>query len=137
MFTDYRPNCDLNPPSWGDFQTRQNIIKGGMAQMAGDRSLAVQRAGESKCVDTMVPELNMRVCTWEGCKTIQSQPVGLGTGRLYLPSREDLAAGDPDTLAIESCPPLFGTFSQLYARNTNLPTPKHTNNRYSAPYGRS
>jgi hypothetical protein len=135
-FTDYRPNCDINPPSWGDFETRQMMLRTGMDKIASDRKQSVLMAGQRDCEDTMVPESHKRICTWSGCSTVLANPVGLGTGRLYLPGRPDLATADPNTLAVATFPTLFGTYSQTSVLPANSSrTPAASYNRYSAPYG--
>lgn len=135
-FTDYRPNCDINPPSWGDFETRQMMLRTGIDKIASDRKQSVLVAGQRDCQDTMVPESHKRICTWSGCSTVLAHPVGLGTGRLYLPGRPDLIQADPNILASATFPDLFGTYSQItpFAANARK-APVTPSNRYSAPYG--
>jgi hypothetical protein len=142
LFTDYRPNCSLlGPISNASFDKKRSIQQS--SQISTDRSLTAMRAGSTGCVDTMVPELTMRVCAWDGCATLPAQPVGIGQGRLHLPGRPDLAAGDPDAAAAALSFPLFGTFSpnpNLYVaaplsfQTQRLVVPARPN-RYSAPYG--
>ena len=145
LFTDYRPACDAMPPipkgSFGQFNRKQNMMQYGLHQIAAERSIAVLKAGSKGCVDTMVPELTKRVCRWDGCKTVPAHPAGVGTGRLPLPGRVDLVAGDPDVLAARVFPEMFDTFSQnpdLYvAAPARVKVPAHIpkTNRWSAPYG--
>lgn len=136
IFTDYRPNCDINPPSWGDFETRQMMLRTGTDKIASDRKQSVLLAGQRDCVDTMVPESHKRICTWSGCSTVLANPVGLGTGRLYLPGSPDLVTADPNMLAVKTVPSMFGTYSQTVqvSANASIP-PINPSNRYSAPYG--
>ena len=134
-FTDYRPNCDINPPSWGDFETRQMMLRTGVDKIASDRKQSVLVSGQRDCQDTMVPESHKRICTWSGCSTVLANPVGLGTGRLYLPDRHDLITADPNILATATFPTLFGTYSQTTTVPTSWRKPSvQTYNRYSAPY---
>ena len=141
LFTDYRGNCQLFTNT--DFDTKQRFMTNGTLQMQNDRTLLTMVAASTGCVDTMVPELTKRVCDWSGCQTLPSQPAGLGQGRLYLPGRKDLAAGDPDVLAAATFP-MPGTFSAnanpyfmdtgLVARSGHIGVPARPN-KYSAPYG--
>ena len=149
LFTDYRSSCSLlsqtptRSPAFGfDFERKQNLQKSGVHMISADRSTTVLRAGSVGCVDTMVPELTKRVCTWNGCVTLPAHAAGIGQGRLYLPGRQDLVAADPDLLAAATAFD-HGTFSS----NPNLYTsaPKVVpvsaiavpakKNRYSVPYG--
>jgi len=152
LFTDYRANCDLinspvtKSPAFGaSFDDKQRMQQTGSLLINTDRSLTVMRAGRvGGCVDTMVPELSKRVCRWDGCKTMQAHPAGIGQGRLYLPGRTDLVTADPDLLA-EATAFDFGTFSanpNLYvvgpaatAAPAGSVIPSRTANRYSVPYG--
>jgi hypothetical protein len=76
----------------------------GIARQLNNRKLA-----PVACVDTMVPELYKRVCTWKGCKTVPGSHVGIGTGRIYVPSAEG-AAADAQMLSDISVPKLHMTF---------------------------
>jgi len=141
LFTDYRGNCQIFTST--DFDTKQRLMRQGNLQIQNDRTLLTMLAASTGCVDTMVPELTKRTCDWSGCQTLASQPAGLGQGRLYLPGRPDLAAGDPDVLATATFP-MPGTFSAnanpyfndvgLVARAGLIGIPARPN-RYSAPYG--
>jgi hypothetical protein len=117
LFTDYRANGSLLPPLpktlWSEYDRRNAMLSTGSARIAGDRSTTVLRAGQSACVDTMVPEQNKRVCMWNGCETKEAHPVGLGTGRLYDTHFRANVSVDPDVLASSTGPELFGTFSPL------------------------
>jgi hypothetical protein len=147
IFTDYRANCKLLPPlhggTWADYDRRAVMLNGGQGRIADERRKAVLRGGSSasSCVDTMVPELKKRVYAWNGPvgeKLVQ--PVGVGTGRFYLPGRLDLLDADPDVVALATIPQsmLFGTHSAaggsyvIPTRHAILPP---TKNRYSGPYG--
>lgn len=99
--------------------------------------MTVMRAGHGACVDTMVPELSKRVYSWNGPVELLSQPAGIGTGRMYLPGRQELVAGDPDVLAAATFPELFGTFaaSRGFVQPQAPVAGPTAKNRYSAPYG--
>ena len=147
LFTDYRPNCSLLAPlsllTWDDYGRKRRMVTTGEVQAASDRSLLVLRGGAQGCVDTMVPELKKRIYTWAGpAGVVTAHPVGVGTGRMYLPGRPELATADPDVLAAATFP-MPGTFvpnPQLYsaaplqrlAANRPVAGPR---NRYASPYG--
>jgi hypothetical protein len=149
LFTDYRRNCELveappivtssgPAPRWfNGFDRRAQMMKGGQKLMNEDRMFTTWIAGTKGRVDTMVPELNKRICTSDGCTTLPAQAVGLGTGRLPLPGRSDLAAADPDVVALRVTPGLFDTFSShLVGSHSNSRLIEDRGlNRYSAPYG--
>lgn len=147
LFTDYRANCQLLPPvrggPWADFDRRASMLISAETRITDDRRKAVLRAGTAfaSCVDTMLPELKKRVYAWNGPvgeKLVE--PVGLGTGRFYLPGRTDLLDADPDIVALVTIPPsmLPGTHSSAGGsfatpmRHAILPPVR---NRFSAPYG--
>jgi hypothetical protein len=142
LFTDYRPNCDLLAPKdggvWADFERRAAMLK---ASSKTDRVLASMRAGSTNCVDTMVPELQKRVYQWNGPVAVGlSHAAGIGTGRLYLPTRLDLMTADPDLVAAETIPDsmLPGTYpvsGRLYGSPSMTTTVPAKHNSYSAPYG--
>jgi hypothetical protein len=159
LFTNYRPNCSLLAPlgsgPWSDWSRKQNMVNTGEVTIATDRSTTVMRAGSVGCVDTMVPEFSKRVYAWNGPATsglgmqgpaeLVSQPVGLGTGRMYLPGHPGLVAGDPDVLARATIPDsmLPGTFSPnpnaYMMGGVQAPSVARetvgNRNTYSAPYG--
>jgi hypothetical protein len=150
LFTDYRASCSLLPNKaagglWPEMDRKLAFMGTGMLRVGADRSLTVLRAGTTGCVDTMVPELNKRIYDWRGGLQGIAQPVGVGTGRLYLPGRPDLITADPDTIAMATIPNamLPGTFAsspELYGPAMSMPlsaTPvvPARHNRYSAPYG--
>ena len=60
---------------------------------------------------SMVPELYKRVCTWKGCKVVPGNFMGIGTGRIYVPTAESLAS-NPQRLAEVVTPGLPGTFGR-------------------------
>lgn len=138
IFTDYRPNCDT-------VSNRQRLQRTGVQQIQTDRSLAAMAAGHAGCVDTMVPELNKRVYTWQGGAQVVSHTAGIGTGRFYLPGQPELLNADPDVVAAATIPDsmLPGTFQPnpfLYAPAMTVPSVAGPvvparRNRYSAPYG--
>jgi hypothetical protein len=146
IFTDYRPNCDTVPSGqWSEYNHRRGLQSTGVLQIQTDRSLAAMAAGHAGCVDTMVPELNKRVYTWQGGAQVVSQAVGIGTGRFYLPGQPELLNADPDVVAAATIPDsmLPGTFQPnpfLYAPAMTIPSVAGPvvparRNRYSAPYG--
>ena len=127
LFTDYRPSCNKE----SSFDTKERRQHNGQTQIHIDRAMAAKRAAVAGCVDTMVPELTKRVCTWNGCTTIPAQYVGIGQGRLYFPAHTDM---DPDALAKTAFS--FGTFPVKTPTITTKPVTDlpPTRNRYSAPY---
>ncbi len=150
LFTDYRPNCSLLAPlgsgNWAGWSRKQTMVNSGEHRIATDRSTTAMRAGSAGCVDTMVPEWSKRVYAWNGPVELVSQPVGLGTGRMYLPGQPGLVTGDPDALARATIPDsmLPGTFSpnpNMYVMGGVRPatvaheTVGQARNTYSAPYG--
>jgi hypothetical protein len=138
LFTDYRANCSLlGSVSNASFDLKQRLQKTGSLLMNTDRSLTSMRAASTGCVDTMVPELSKRVCTWDGCTTLGAQPVGIGQGRLYLPGRPDLAAADPDVVAAATArvPGTFDVSVQVPMNPQRSSVGPMRPNRYSAPYG--
>ena len=149
LFTDYRPNCKLLPVKkqggpFAEYGLHQQIQKMGETQIRNDRMLTVLRAANTGCVDTMVPELTKRVYSWDGPRVLMAHPVGIGSGRMYLPGRPELATADPDVVAAATFPEMAGTFSPSPAAyvSMSLPAEKRatanlpaTYNRYAAPYG--
>jgi hypothetical protein len=112
LFTDYRPRCFQYPlkaaQTWGDNEYRARMIHGAEELMDAARQLNNRKATAVSCVDTMVPELYKRVCTWQGCKVVPGNPMGIGVGRIYVPAAEG-AAGNPQQLSDATIPPMFGT----------------------------
>jgi len=147
QFTEYRSVCKLLPPMpdgpWGSFEQRAAVIAGGDTQRWSDRSLTAMRGGQTRCVDTMVPESAKRIYSWDG-PVVVSGPwqQGIGMGRQYLPGAPQLAGGDPDRLAAATFPDMPGTFdanAQQYSSLkinpvsiANYKSKKY--NRYSQPY---
>lgn len=115
-FTDYRPRCAQYPPKltsqWGEHDGRQKMIQGADLLMEEARQLLQKKAAAVKgsCVDTMVPEVYKRVCTWRGCETINGNHTGIGTGRVYVPNAT-VAADDADGIAVATIPSIPNTFS--------------------------
>jgi len=159
QFTEYRSIWNLMPPMpagpWGGYEQRAQIINAAATQRSSDRAMTVLRGGETNCVDTMVPEVQKKVYSWNG-PVIAPGPWqgGIGTGRSYLPGRLDLVGGgsDPDMLAAATFPSALmpGTFEpnpQLYvagpirrpvvtsAASGSAGGQPSSQNRYSFPYG--
>ena len=115
VMTDYRPRCFQYPVAaaqrWGDNEARIRMIHGADELMEAARQLNNRKVLPTACVDTMVPELYKRVCTWRGCKVIPGNFMGIGTGRIYVPAAEG-AAADPQTLSDVSVPKIFKTFER-------------------------
>lgn len=154
LFTEYRSSCSLlpalGPGQWADFDRQQGMKASGLVAMKADRGAVVMRAASYGCVDTMVPELTKRVYRWDGPIEVPCHAAGIGTGRLYLPGRPDLAAADPDMTAaatfpqMSGSPEMSGTFPTNIALYTAVPQvvpvpvtrpPPAKVNRYSLPYG--
>ena len=139
LFTDYRPNCDLMEPlkaaPFADYTRKEAMMRNAPYAIATDRNMLAMRAGTANCVDTMVPELNKRIYSWNGpVAEVVSHPAGLGTGRMYLPGQAGLAIADPDILAAATFPELPGTFSMMRsAALVSRPAPP-AHNRYSGPH---
>ena len=116
LFTDYRPRCLQYPLKvtgvWGEHDGRQKMVQSTDILMDEARELLTRKVAPVKgsCVDTMVPELYKRVCTWKGCETIPGHYAGIGTGRVYVP---DLAGSvdDSDALAKATIPKMPDTYS--------------------------
>ena len=148
LFTDYRSNCSLLPTltegPWADFERQQGMKATGLVAIKADRGAVVMRAASYGCVDTMVPELTKRIYRWDGPVEVPCHAAGIGTGRLYLPGRPDLAAADPDLTAKITFPEMAGTFPTNVGLYTAVPQvvpvpvtrpPPAKVNRYSVPYG--
>lgn len=140
LFTDYRANCHLVYGA-NTFDRKERMQKTGVHAIQGDRDTSVTIASTTGCVDTMVPELSKRICTWNSCKTVASEAVGIGQGRLYWP---DVSVQDPDAMAsLVTIPNTYSaqahTYAGLYAPapaayNQGVPAVPVRHNRYSAPY---
>ncbi len=114
IMTDYRPRCFQYPvaaaQAFGDNEYRNRMIHGANELMEAARQVNNRKVTATTCVDTMVPELYKRVCTWKGCKVVPGNFMGIGTGRIYVPLAESMAA-NPQRLA-ETTPSLPGTFAR-------------------------
>jgi hypothetical protein len=116
LFTDYRPRCAQYPVKvtgrWGEHDGRQKMIQTSDMLMEEARNLLQKKAAAVKdsTVDTMVPEVYKRVCTWRGCETVPGHYAGIGTGRIYIPNAAS-AADDADGLARATIPTMRNTFS--------------------------
>jgi hypothetical protein len=112
IMTDYRPRC-LNysvaaAAAFGDNEYRNRMVHGAEELMAAARAMNNRKNTSQTCVDTMVPELYKRVCTWKGCKVVPGNFQGIGTGRIYVPSAEG-AASNPQALS-DTMPTIPQTF---------------------------
>lgn len=147
LFTDYRRSTRLLPTlstgTWADHQRRETMQKTGVMRIQSDRTMSVLRGGSTNCVDTMVPELSKWNYNWNGGRQSVAHPVGIGSGRLYLPGRPDLVTADPDTVAAatisdEMLPGTYKPTPSLYIQSVvaSQYVPGNGSNRYSMPYGR-
>jgi len=113
VMTDYRPRCYQYPTvaaaEFGDNDVRMRMTHGAEVLMQQARDLNNHKVTSQNCVDTMVPELYKRVCTWKGCKTVPGNFQGIGTGRIYVPSIYKSASA-PQALSDASIPMAPGTF---------------------------
>jgi hypothetical protein len=136
LFTDYRGNCLIAKGS-NTFDRKQQMVQVGTNTIHADRATSIKVAGSSGCVDTMVPELSKRICTWNGCRTVASESVGIGQGRLYLPGSN---VQDPDLMAaLVQIPNSYPVHYGLYGEGPtpyvqSIPVVPVRHNRYSAPY---
>ena len=113
IMTDYRPRCFQYPvaaaQAFGDNEYRNRMVHGANELMEAARQLNNRKVTATSCVDTMVPELYKRVCTWKGCKVVPGNYQGIGTGRVYVPTASGY--GDaPQKLSDISVPRIPGTF---------------------------
>jgi hypothetical protein len=119
IMTDYRPRCFQYPlaasQKWGLNEARARMIHGANELMVAAREVNNRKVTSVSCVDTMVPELYKRVCTWEGCKTIPGNFQGIGVGRIYVPSAAG-AAQNPQELSDISMPTIPQTFPRQAPR---------------------
>ena len=140
LFTDYRSSCQAVPKprfTGPDQIPGPNIAEGlqagGVHLIEEDRAFTTLVAGTKGRVDTMVPELSKRFCTWAGCETLVAKPVGLGTGRLVVHVEP---TADPEKIALKATPGLFGIFSShLTGSHGNHRGKEREGNQYSLPYG--
>jgi hypothetical protein len=113
LVTDYRPRCYQYPTlaaaEFGDNGVRKRMTDGAVELMAQARELNNRKATSQSCVDTMLPELYKRVCTWKGCKTVPGNFQGIGVGRIYVPDIYRSASA-PQALSDATIPKLPGTF---------------------------
>jgi hypothetical protein len=113
VMTDYRPRCYQYPTvaaaEFGDNDVRMRMTHGAEILMEQARELNNRKVTSQTCVDTMVPELYKRVCTWKGCKTVPGNFQGIGTGRIYVPSIYKSASA-PQALSDATIPTAPGTF---------------------------
>jgi hypothetical protein len=136
LFTDYRANCNIIGGN-NTFDRKEKIKHMGIDITNQDKARSVIIAGTTGCVDTMVPELTKRVCDWNGCRTLPSEAVGIGQGRLYWPGT---LVEDPDVMAAHvTIPNSYPSHAGLYtpapaAYNQGVPVVPAKPNRYSAPY---
>ena len=113
LMTDYRPRChQYAVAAAGAFgeDARRRMIHGADELMMAAREMNNRKNTATSCVDTMVPELYKRVCTWKGCKVIPGNFQGIGTGRIYVPSAEGSAA-NPQALS-DTMPQIPQTYSR-------------------------
>jgi hypothetical protein len=112
LMTDYRPRClqyaVAAAGAFGEQDARRRMTNSADELMTAARELNNRKNTATRCVDTMVPELYKRVCTWKGCKVIPGNFQGIGTGRIYIPSTSG-SAGNPQALS-DSMPPIPLTF---------------------------
>lgn len=115
LMTDYRPRCYhyavAAAGTWGVNGSRERMIHGAEELMSVARDMNNRKNTAISCVDTMVPELYKRVCTWEGCKTIPGNFQGIGTGRILVPSAAS-SAMDPQALSDITVPKIPQTFQR-------------------------
>jgi len=115
IMTDYRPRCFqysvAAAAAFGDNEYRNRMVRGADELMAAARALNNRKLTSTECVDTMVPELYKRICTWKGCKVVPGNFQGIGTGRIYVPSAEG-SASDPQALSDTTLPPMPNSFKR-------------------------
>jgi len=113
VMTDYRPRCYQYPTlaaaELGDNGVRQQMTDGALQLMSQARELNNRKVTSQTCVDTMLPDLYKRVCTWKGCRTVPGNYQGLGVGRVYIPELYRTASA-PQALSDATIPRLPGTF---------------------------
>jgi len=112
IMTDYRPRCFQYPVAaareWGVQNYRKRMTDGAKELMLAAQEVNNRKVTPTSCVDTMVPELYKRVCTWDGCKTIPGNFQGIGVGRIYVPSAASKAS-DPQALSDLTIPKIPAT----------------------------
>lgn len=121
-YTDYRPRCESYPVKaagiWGQHDARQRTIADAESFISGAHQILNTKMGANKCVDTMVPELYKRVCTYDGCHTVEGHYAGIGTGRIFRPSLAS-EASDSQALAYGNTAPLPHTFPIIASQEIN------------------
>ena len=114
IMTDYRPRClqyaVAAAGAFGEQDARRRMTHSADELMMAAREMNNRKNTPVSCVDTMVPELYKRVCTWKGCKVIPGNFQGIGTGRIYVPSAEGSAA-NPQALS-DAMPAIPQTYSR-------------------------
>jgi hypothetical protein len=113
IMTDYRPRCmsysSVAAQEMGENVSRKFLMDNAEDLISTGRRLTDKKNTAVNCVDTMVPELYKRVCTYNGCKTIPGNPIGIGTGRIYVPNATN--AG-PQELSDITIPKMFMTYTR-------------------------
>jgi len=134
IVTDYRPRCFQYPilaaQKWGDNVARQKMVHGAEELMAAARAVNDYKNTPTSCVDTMVPELYQRVCTWNGCKTIPGNFQGVGTGRIYVPMSAEYASS-PQTLSDMNVPAIPDTYKPKRPRFPSQCAPEDSQTQWS------
>lgn len=113
LMTDYRPRClsyaSATAQTIGENDARKYMMDNAMNLMSASRDINNKKNTAISCVDTMVPELYKRICTYNGCKTIPGNPMGIGTGRIYVPTAE-YASENSQTLSDITVPAIPMTY---------------------------
>ena len=134
IMTDYRPRCAQYPlaatQTWGENDARARMIHGAEELMEASRQLNNRKVLATSCVDTMVPELYKRVCSWDGCKVIPGNFQGIGTGRIYVNSASG-SASDPQSLSDVSVPSIPDTFPRESPNTASKCAPTDTETAWS------
>ena len=119
LMTDYRARCyqysTAAAAHYGDNDYRARMIHGADELMEAARQVNNRKALPTSCVDTMVPELYKRICTYKGCKVVPGNFMGIGTGRIYVPTAER-AASDPQMLSDMTIPKIPMTYARQAPR---------------------
>ena len=95
-FTDYRPRCavtyEIQPQVMSSFEGRMNLTGTAESIIAKNRENAIFQNSCAPCVEpsTMLPELDVQVCTDRICNFRPNDPNGLGVGRGYSEPFEQL-----------------------------------------------
>ncbi len=104
LFTDYRPRCVLNfiyppvnSPFLDSYKYRQHLIHNADDIINEMRAESYREAVCAPCVDTvdgngtMLPEHSLQICDGRTCRKELNDPYGLGTGRVYGKSPQQIA----------------------------------------------